>query len=217
MPNFGELKAEIAQKMTRNDLTSEIGTALNRTLEFEQNTHYWFNERTATIPLTQGSPLISGIPSDFLLEVYDSGLVINYSNMRYVLKKVDTGTYDRLNVQGSGLPYAYTYRADNFYVYFYPDQAYNLELLYLKKYDQLVNDSDSNDFTNYATRLLVAQTLADLYIDQRESQELYGAYQLIAEQERSRLQQKNASKIATGHLITDNIVDRGETYATYGW
>lgn len=207
MATFGELKTRIAQKLgNQSNLTSQIATAINETIIYYQQEAFWFNETSTTLTLNQGDPLMPNLPSDFLYETKKNGLVINYSSTRYVLNKKHPVIYDATNVQASGLPFMYKNQNGELYVYPYPDQSYSLILSYIKSYAELVNDSDSNDWTTYAVRLIEAQTLADLWLDQGKSEDRYVAYLKKSEQEYLALKRRSDERRATDEMITDNNI-----------
>lgn len=208
MATFGELQTEIAQKLDQDYLALQISTAINRTITYLQPFHFWFNTATSAITLNTNDPIVPDIPSDFQYEFTSGGLVIVNSQMRYPLQKLHEVQYDLANVNGQGLPYIYCNRNGNLEVYYYPDQEYTLNLYYVKKYADLVNSNDTNDWTNNAVRLIVAQTLADLYLDQRKSKDDYSFYKGVAQDELSDLQRRNKRRISTGQLVTDSFLTR---------
>lgn len=213
MATYGDIQSEVAQKVDETYLTSQISTAINRTILFYQPYHFWFNTATASITLIPNDPIVPNIPDDFQYEMTKGGLVINNSSMRYVLQRVHEVEYDCQNVQGIGLPFNYCYRNGQFELYWYPDQAYTLYLYYVRKYPDLVESNDTNDWTDNATRLIVAQTLADLYLDQRKSKDYYDFYRSVAASELAELKQRNKRNSGTGMLIPDNgLLSTGSSY-----
>jgi hypothetical protein len=216
MATFGQIQADIATKLVRTDLTDQIKAGINEAIGYYKESHLWFNEATTTITLNVGDPLVPNIPDDFLYEIMPDGLVINYSNVNYPLTKKTPLEYDLMNLQGIGLPAYYTNKVDNLYVYFYPDQAYDLTLYYVKNYDDLVNSGDSNDWTTYAQRLITAKTMADLY--RYNLKELERSNDLLAEASRNldQIQSRSRRRTITGNLITENLVDQvGGDYGFY--
>jgi hypothetical protein len=85
-------------------------------------------------------------------------------------------------------------------------------LFYRKTYADLVNDGDSNDFTNNAARLIEYKTLADLLRDYRSDEERALNYDRRVEIEYNKIKKETNNRIATGYLTTENIVDRYNTY-----
>lgn len=188
MATFGQLKTSVLQRLQdpsgQSVSSTIVATVLNDSLAYFKRNRYWFNESVDTITLTVDDPVIPSLPSDFLYELPVGGLVIDYSEMRYPLRKITSAQYDDMNVEGQGLPFVYTYRAQQFEVYYYPDQAYSLALRYIKDYSALANDGDTNDFTVYADRMLLYDALARIctefmrdptqtayYIQQRDNEE----------------------------------------------
>lgn len=105
----------------------------------------------------------------------------------------------------TGEPVYYTYRHQTLVVYPIPSQAYNYRLFYTKNYADLVNDSDSNDFTNYAEFLIEYQTLARCYRDYRSDMEAAANYEVEAGKQLNRLVDQSRARLATGELTTENI------------
>lgn len=205
MATFGELKTRIAQKLgNQSTLTSQIATAINETILYYQQEAFWFNEASSTIVLTQGDNVVGSMPSDFLYETKLNGLVITYSNTRYVLTKKHPVIYDSMNVQASGLPFMYKNQNDTLFVYPYPDQSYSMSLSYIKSYATLTNDADTNDWTNYAVRLIEARTLADMWLDQGKSGDRYTTYVDKARKEYLMLKRRSDERRATDEMITEN-------------
>jgi len=167
MATFGELKTEIAAKLTDGDLqyptTPQIGDTINSVIKKYNNKHFWFSQADVAITLNVGDPVIPDIPADFKNDVNPGGFVIVYNQLRYPLTKVKPDIYDMDNAEGQGLPYCYTYRNEEYLLYFYPEQAYTIYLNYRKTYAELVADGDENDFTIYTDRMIVFAALEDIY------------------------------------------------------
>jgi len=206
MANFGELKTRIANKLNRADLTSQIAAAINSTIEYFQPTHTWFNDATAAITLTAGNPLVPNIPSDFLYQLEDDALVIQFAQQNYILIKKSPVEFDCYNEQGSGIPFIYTNKNGNLYVYFLPDQAYTLNLYYVKSYPSLVADADSNDWTVNAPRLIEDKTIEDINRYQLKDFERADNVRIDVEREMKVIMARTAKRNATGNLLISNYV-----------
>lgn len=211
MANFGDLITAVSQKLDQTYLSrSQVGTAINETIDYYQNEALWFNEGISVTNLVIDSNIIPNIPSAFLFELEDNGFVINYSNVNYPLKKLHPVEYDDIYLNNSsGLPFCYTYKAGQFLCYFNPDQAYQITIYYIKDYPYLVNDSDSNDWTVNCNRLIQAKTLADLLLDQRKDPERMAVYLQKAADELESIKDQSDRKRTSGFLITNNIIDTG--------
>jgi hypothetical protein len=216
MATFGELKTEIAAKLTNGDLqyptTSQIGDTINSIIKRYENKHFWFTQAEEEITLTVGDPVIPDIPDDFKNEVNPGGFVIVYNQLRYPLAKIKPDIYDSYNVEGTGLPYCYTYRNGEYLAYFYPDQAYTMFINYRKTFAELVADADSNDFTVYVDRLLVYACLEDIYATYRRDPDMASYYKTKAKDEFNEVMSETYERIASGSLTPDNAYSNGQFY-----
>ena len=217
MATFGELISEVAEKIDQSLLgskptttTSPAAISINRAIDYFESERFWFNEAATSITLTKGNPTVPSLPPDFLFEVENGGLAINYSNTRRPLKRISLRDYDKVNTEGLGLPYLYKVFGGQIDLYFYPDQAYTLELRYIKKYSDMTDASDTNDWTDNAERLIVAKALEDLYLDRRHSLPagLHDQYK------QKRIDEYNRLKNKTGQLSTTGVLEaEGFTYS----
>lgn len=202
---YGDLQNIIATNLNRTDITAQIALGINNSIIHYKENHVWFNEEQAAITLNVNDPLVPNIPSDFLYEIDGNGLVINYSNLKWPLVKKHPVEYDLADRQGTGLPVIYTNRINQLYVYYYPDQAYDMTLYYIKDYNPLVNLSDSNDWTNYGAQLITAKTMADMY--RFCLKDIDRANDLLMDCERylDQIQRRAKRRVGTGRLMTENI------------
>lgn len=207
MATFGTLKTRISNKIDTTDPASllEIGDAINSAIEFFEEKHLFFNEAVATITLTQGVTTLPNLPSDFLYEFSGAGLVIVDNKLRYILQKITHEERAAVNVETNARPNFYTAQVNDILLYPFPDQAYTLELYYIKKYTDLVADGDSNDWTNNAARLLEAKVLADVYLDQRHSTDMNLTYERQVTRELKSLQARNRQNLGTGRLKVQSL------------
>lgn len=220
MATFGELKTEIAGKLTDGELqyptTAQIGQTINSLIKRYDNKHFWFSQDYAVITLNIDDPVVPDIPADFKNEVNPGGLVILYDQLRYPLEKVKPDIYDSMNVEGQGLPSAYTFRNGEYLVYFYPDQEYTLYLNYRKRYDDLVLDADSNDYTNYTERLLVYASLWEIYATYKRDAAQAEYYKTLADKEFAEIMDETYNRTASGKLTPDSPYSTG-TFYDYYW
>jgi hypothetical protein len=192
---------------------TQVTAEINSVIDFYEPQNLWFNETTATGTLTAGNAAVT-IPNDFNHFLEPNALVVEQSNVRYPLVKVSPLQYDSMYSAGTGLPRFYTYRNQGIQLYYLPDQAYTYYLYYNKTYADLVNDGDSNDFTNYAERLIEYRTLAECYLNYRSDVEMGREYERKAAEELNRLVSQTRQRLATGNLETDDITSpcRGGLY-----
>lgn len=188
------------QEPTSAQVTAEI----NSVIDFYEPNSFWFNEATATGTLTTGVPTVP-TPTDFNQFLEPNGLVLQQDNVRYPIQKITPLQFDSLYAGGTGLPMYWTYRNQEIQLYFSPNQDYIYYLYYVKNYADLINDGDSNDFTNFAERLIEYRTLAECYTNYRSDPEMGGVFERKAKEEYGRLVQHSAARLATGNLVTENI------------
>lgn len=210
MPTFGALKIKASKKLLDPSNTaisiSDVGDAINEALSYWKNSRFWFNERSTTVTLNVNDPIIPSIPTDFLYEISDNGFVINYNNLSYTLAKVHPREYDARNIKGIGLPDIYTWRDGRYEIYYLPNIPYQLSIYYIRDYDDLSDDADTNDFTDKADRLLYYDALSRLFGEQRQDQTMASYYKARAEDEAANLFARGFNQTASGNLSVDTIL-----------
>ena len=83
-----------------------------------------------------------------------------------------------------------------------------------------MQSSDSNDWLAYAPRLIEAKVLCDFYLDYRHEPEMSAIYGQKATSEIQKIRDQSYNLLATGELITENIIDKGDYYydpTVSGW
>lgn len=196
--------------------TSQVTAEINSAIDYYEPESFWFNDEIATGTLTIGSGSVT-LPNDFCTFIEPSGLTIEISNSRYPLKKITPLAYDSMYSAATRQPLYYTYRHQSLLVYPIPSQAYAYRLFYTKSYADLVNDSDTNDFTNYAEFLIEYQTLARCYRDYRSDAESAAVYEIEAGKQLNRIVDQSRARLATGELTTENITRRAFSDYSYSY
>lgn len=220
MATLATLRTRILAKIEDGDIqnptSSQVTDQINSTISYYSTKEFWFNESTATITATVNNPLLTtGFPTDFKQLRQPNSLVLLNDQVRYNLRQVTPFEFDNLNVEGEGLPYIFTYRDGNIYVYYYPDQAYTMYLHYTKSYTDLTTDGSSNDFTNHCERLIEYRTLCDLLRDYRSDYERAAVYEGLANKEYQTIKNDSVNRLATGNLVTENIAPTRDFYIYY--
>lgn len=220
MATLAQLRTRILSKLDDGDIqhptTAQATEQINLSIEFYEAAPFWFNEAISDQTAVVGDPILPS-PSDFLQIKEPNGLVVKVNQVRYPLLKITPLEYDTINTEGRGLPRWYTFRENQFELYYYPDQAYSIAVYYQKSYADLVADGDSNDFTNFAERLIEYKTLADLLRDYRSDYERAAVYDARIKVEFNEIKTETYHKSATGNLVTENIVDSGAYGFYYGY
>lgn len=211
MPTFGQLKTRIAERINISNEDSKIGDAINEAISFYSHQHLWFNEATAQFTTVEDNPDLTpsptALPADFLYEWEQGGLILTYNNRKYELQKITHSQREAIDdTNSTSQPSFYTYRLQKIYLYPIPDRAYTVDLYYIKSYDTLTTDNASNDWTNFADRLIEAKALADLYLNERHSDNKHSVYEDKAKREFDNLQKRNRKGRGTGRLKVQSLI-----------
>lgn len=207
MANLGEIQTYISKRLIDPAGTavsaSDVTDAVNESIKYWKMKRFWFNEVNDTSALT-ASDASFPYPDDFLVPaIQDGGFVIEFGNVRYPLAKIEKPVYDNLYIANClGLPRWYARLADNEYKCFpIPNLAYTVIRHYLKDYNALVGNTDSNDFTDNADRLIKLWTLANLTQELRKDTEQASYYRSAALDEWNNLKLMNSKANAAGKLV----------------
>lgn len=217
MTTLSGLRTLISTKLADGNLVdptaTQIDAQINSTIDYYETDAFWFSEEIATINTIAGDPVLSGIPVDFKQEILPNGLTVVEGQVPYPLKKLTPLQYESVFIENAtGLPRAYTYRKGRFELWYTPDKVYEMKLFYRKKYVDLVDDNDTNDFTENASRLIEYKTLADLLRDYRSDTERALLYDRQVEIEYNKIKKETNNRTVTGYLTTENIVGRNNNY-----
>lgn len=205
MATFGDMQTYVSARLLDPNNTAvsapSVASAINDALRYWKTKRFWFNTASEDLTLTQGDPLIP-LPNDFLVELpMNDGFVVAYGSMRWPLIKKNPREYDDVYLEGgTGLPQIYTVKAGDYFCYFIPDQNYTIRVYYLKEYDDLVNPSDTNDFTDNAARLIELWALANLSAELRQDDKMETYYRNAAQDEYKNLGVFNAKVNSPGHV-----------------
>jgi hypothetical protein len=211
MATFGEMKTFVSKRLQDPNNTavssSDVGDLVNSALSYWKNNRFWFNEITDTTTLTQGNPSVP-LPVDWLVPSIDDAFVIEYSGIRYPLKKVLESQYNAMYLSnGIGQPWWYSRQASSEYmVYPIPDRDYTLRRFYLRDYADFVNDNDTNDFAVNAANLLQYTASAYGSRDFRQDMDMYAAFWAQAQTEYQNLLVTTRKDNATGSLTITSML-----------
>lgn len=202
--NFGQLTTYVSKRLIDPNNTAvsvdDVQLGINQSIAYWKFRRLWFNESAETVTLTAMNSTIP-LPDNFMVpSIQDDGFNILYGGVKYPLVKVDIATMDSLYLSnGYGLPRWYARMANlEYQVCPIPDQNYVTDLYQLNDYPYLVNNADSNDFTNNAERLISCWALANLVSELRQDTPGTGDYYRQAAQDEYRnlrvlTNKKNAS------------------------
>ena len=186
---------------------ADVASAINDSIAYWKYKRFWFNEAYGQVTATQSTGPIP-LPADFLVPATDyDGFNIEYSAMRYPLQKLTQGQYDGIYLtNGTGLPRMYARVGQDYVLYPLPDRDYDINCHYLRDYDPLVDDGDTNDFTDYADRLLTLWTTADLVFEIRRDFDAENLFRQRAQVEYQELQTMTRKSNASGSLTLSSTL-----------
>lgn len=205
MTTLGTLVTRVSARLKDPSFTAvtraEVVAVINDAITFYADDRFAFNEFEETVPLTAGNPLLTLVTNIDPERIYNTnGIVINYASNRWPLNKISSEEYDALNVQGRGIPFAWTWRNGKYEVYYYPDAAYSAVVRGLKSYPPLALDADTNDFTDSADNLIMYESLSRLYAEFRQDDKMEAYYTGKAASEYRNLQKKKRNLVGTGRI-----------------
>lgn len=216
MATFAQMTAYISRRLIdpSNVAVSadDVKESINDAIRYWKYRRFWFNEVNDTATLTAQNPDFP-VPSNYLVSAFDDdGFCIEYGGVRYPVGKVTQQVYDaNYLVNGYGLPISYARSGSGTYQCFpVPDQNYTVRRHYIKDYDALVNDGDTNDFTTNAARLIEIWALGNLITEIRQDTDMGNYYREASQNEYRQLQVMNDKANGTGKLtlysnLTENF------------
>jgi hypothetical protein len=211
MATFGEIKTAVSKRLLDPNnvsiTSSDVANAINDSIAYWKFRKFWFNSIKDTVTLTEhdGNLPVTG---DFLVSTQDDdGFNIEYSGMRYPLQKVSQQVFDNIWLStGYGIPVYYARVNNTYQMYPLPDRAYDLNRHYLKEYSALTSDSQTNDFTNYASVLIRNWTLADLVAEFEQDDKMEAYYRARADNEYRQLTVMTDKVNGAGKLTIDSVL-----------
>lgn len=166
MSTLAQLRSRIADDLNRTDLNTQIDTAINRAIEYYNNREdFWFSETTATFSTVANQEeygVSDGIPDD-IADIDRLELILTSTNKPEIFASTFEWLKDVNVGQGTGQPTDYAFYQSKIYLYLIPNQVYTIKMYYKKTYDELVSDSETNDYTVYARDLIEARASYWLY------------------------------------------------------
>lgn len=205
MATFGEMKAWVSKRLQDPNNTavssSDVGELINQALSYWKNVRFSFNEATDTTTILENDASIP-LPTDWLCPSVDDCFVIEYSGIRYPLKKLEEINYNAVYLtNGIGQPWWFSKQAsDGYRVYPIPDRDYTLRRFWLRDYTDFVDDSDTNDFSEEAPFLIQYTAAAYGSRDFRQDMDMYKAFMERALDEEQNILVTTRKDNATGSL-----------------
>lgn len=163
MTTFADITSRIADDINRTDLTTQIGLAVNRAINFYQKEPFWFKETSASFSTVASQASYSSTDTS----------ITDIDRIRYMDGLVNNGEYEidprtikwirTKNPQlAIGIPTSYAWWQNKIWFYLVPDAIYTVTIYYTKKYVALTG-SNTNDWLTYAEDLIEARARKWIY------------------------------------------------------
>lgn len=197
------LKADIANDISRSDLTTEIAAAISKAIEHYQTVRFYFNEtRGETFSTVADQPRYSSaddaaIPTFVTLD----GLVITVGGQNRPLSWIDPLEYEVLvdNSASTGQPYSYTYYDQTIGLYPIPSDAYTVRMLgHIKKAAPATDGEANNVWMTEAYDLIRARATKIICIRPIKDRQTASDMAQLEMEQLERLKVETSKRIATG-------------------
>lgn len=212
MATFAQIQTAVSKRLLDASnvsiSVSDVADSINETIAYWKFYRFWFNDVTDQVTLIEQDATIPFTGDILVFDTDDDGVNVEYSNMRYTLKKISPQVYDNLWLgNGYGMPQFYTRIGQEYKMYPLPDRDYTMNRHYLKEYQPLVNPTDTNDFTVYANRLIMLWTLADMTAEFQQDDKMETYYRNAANNMYRQLKVMNDKSNGSGKLtLHSNLI-----------
>lgn len=144
MANLGSVANRINDDLNRDDLTAQAKLEIVSAIRYYQSNLFWFTEEKATTNTVANQELVA-LPDDYLSHL---SLRITDGNWSYPLKMRDYSWLEEsYDPQSFGCPVEFALWEEQIRLFPIPDSSdYVLTMSYYRKFDELSNDSDSNQY-----------------------------------------------------------------------
>jgi hypothetical protein len=199
---LGDLKARIADELSRSDLTSQIALAVDDAIDVACKNRFWFNEvRGQQIVLNSGEQYYSDADTDVLVEIDNLYLLLN-SNYHRNLHATSAARHDKLynGTPAVGEPQSWSRYGTELRFYPTPSQAYTIVIDGLTRGPPMEDDTDSTIWTTYGEKYVRAVAKTLLYAEIIRDSEAAERADQLAQRYLLDLQAQTESRTMTGEM-----------------
>ncbi|MCA6114248.1 hypothetical protein J6524_04800 [Bradyrhizobium sp. WSM 1738] len=201
---FLDLRNRIAADLTRDDLADEIKSAVGDAVDHYETLRLYFNvtrSKTFSTVIGQvayGAAALAEIPDIISLDT----LFLFDGTRPLELDKYEVDEFEWLqgSMTGAGRPVAYCYTDSQILLWPVPVAVYTMRPHMHFKLPALVNDTDSNAWTNDAEQLIRCHAKLLLYTNVIEDTEGMQRMQVQIQPLADRLAYKTSGRAATGRI-----------------
>jgi len=198
---YATLQSNVADMLSRSDLTTQIAQAINRAVAYYGRERFWFNEATTSFSTTNATRAYTTTTLPSYVQEIDVVELATSSDRWPLVRR--THEY-LLTISGDGThkgqPMDWSWYDGYLYLYPTPDAAYTVHLAYQTGYADLSAGSDTNDFTTNAQDLIENRTAWDMCL--RYTKDIQGAqaYKAAELESLQALAAKSARLLHTGRI-----------------
>jgi hypothetical protein len=201
MSTYGTMQSRIASELRRTGIESDIRNAIQESILLEEVEPYYFNQARAEAT-TVASQARYAVPTDFQVMRSLKALI---SDSWWVIEPRTYGELEYEHVRDAtvGQPEIYAIWDQRFRLWPVPDQAYTLELSYVKSLSDLSDDADTNAWMidgepliRYMAKAVVLRNI----IQGPEADAMAEGQEAQASRARDRLRKEYQRRTSTGRL-----------------
>jgi hypothetical protein len=168
MGTLAQLEARIATDLTRDDLTSQIASAVSDAVKFYERERFWFNTtRNLTFLTVPGQIAYAAADLAAIASlVRIDALFVSQNQSTLPLDRYEPADFEMLNnaAAAGGKPTAFTYVDQTIRLWPTPDDVFTLRLHAHFRLPEL-DDGDTNAWTDDAEELIRSHAKMLLYMD----------------------------------------------------
>ena len=197
MSTFADIKARIADELSRSDLTSQINLAVLSAIQFYERRRWFFTEtRAMTLSTVVGQEFygvadLADIPN--LLRIDGMRITVSPTSLYPLIRKPNE-YIDEINIGDTayrGIPIYFAWYAQQIRLYPVPTAVYTLRISGVHLLTTLSAPTDTNNWTNDAEDLIRYRAKWDIYAN------------IIGDQDQAQAMKNNEAE-ALQSLIADN-------------
>lgn len=166
MATLAQMRTRIADDLNRSDLSTQIDKAINRAIEHYESEFFWFKETTGTFSTVANQESYSSSDAAFIAlisKIDYARITISSSYKPELMLRTYAYVQERNSSNLTGEPCDLAWYQNKIYLADIPNSVWTVTVSYQKKYAELSNDSDTNDFTTDAEDLIESRAKAWLY------------------------------------------------------
>lgn len=211
MTTFSTMKTNIADDLSRSDLTTQISARLLHAVSHYARRDFWFNRAQATASTVAGQEFYA-LPTDFMAP---HRLQLSDSVSKEPLIRVSNDWLDsNFETSDRARPVWWAITASQFRLRPLPDAVYTMTLTYRKELTALSGDSDTNAWTEAAEMLIHHRTCWDIYAHIIRDLQMAQVHKSAELEALNALMRQSTEIMSAGRLITE-IPGRGSFNINY--